>query len=98
MKKVKNLFIKTWDWAKPYLTLKMLPFLIVAWFITNGWSYAFVVVGTKIDCNWLVVLGGIWISFLWFPFTIEKPITLFIAGWLYKRFYKKDFIKKEVSE
>jgi len=79
----------------PYLTVKMLPFLVVAWFITNGWSYTAVVVGAKYDIPWLTWAGGAWISLLWFPLTIEKPITIFIAGLLYRLIYKKPFIKKE---
>ena len=83
-----SIFKKALDWARPYLTWKMLPFLLTAWFLTNGWSYAFVIIGGKLDISWMVWLGGVWIAFLWFPFTIEKPITLFIAGLLYKIFYR----------
>lgn len=86
---------KLFNWAKPYFTLRMIPFLILAWFITNGWSYAAVVVGTKFNITWLTWLGGVWISLLWFPLTIEKPITIFIAGLLYRVIYRKPFIKKE---
>lgn len=97
MKTVKKIFVKTWDWAKPYFTWKMLPFLILAWFITNGWSYAFVVIGTKLGIHWMIWAGSVWISFLWFPLTVEKPITIFIAGLLYKLIYKEKYIKKEVK-
>jgi hypothetical protein len=95
---VKRLFIKTWEWARPYFTLKMLPFLVVAWCITNGWSYAFVLVGTRYSITWMTWLGGAWISFLWFPFTAEKVVTAFIAGLLYRLVYKEKFVKREVEE
>lgn len=88
---MKKLLAKTWDWARPYLTWKMLPFLLIAWCITNGWSYAFVVIGNRLDISWMVWVGGAWISVLWFPFTIEKPITIFIAGLLYRLFYRRKF-------
>ena len=39
-------------------------------------------------------IGGIWIGFLWMPFTIEKPITLFIAGALYRLIYNEKFESK----
>jgi len=95
--KMKAVIDKFWGWVKPYLTLKMLPFLIVAWFITNGWSYAFVVVGTKLDITWMIWLGGAWISVLWFPLTIEKPITIFIAGLLYRLVYRESFKKRDTD-
>ena len=88
---MKRLLHKTWDWVKPYLTWRMAPFLIVAWMITNGWSYAFVIIGGKLSISWMVWLGAGWISILWFPFTIEKVITLAIAGFLYRIFYRKKF-------
>ena len=92
---MKRFLIKTWEWAKPYLTWKMLPFLVIAWVITNGWSYAFVVIGTRYDITWMIWLGGAWISVLWFPLTIEKPITIFIAGLLYRLVFREKFKKKE---
>jgi hypothetical protein len=95
---VKKFLNKTIEWAHPYLTWKMLPFLLIAWCLTNGWSYAFVVVGTRLDIKWMVIVGGAWISFLWAPFTLEKWFTVLIAGWLYKLVYKKEFKnKKEVG-
>lgn len=91
-------FLKNiWDWVKPYLTLKMLPFLVVAWLITNGWSYIFVTIGPKINQPWMTWLGGVWIAFLWFPMTIEKPITIAIALLLYRLIYKQNFNKKEYN-
>jgi hypothetical protein len=91
MAKFKRLLKKTWEWAKPYFTWKMAPFLIIAWMITNGWSYVFVALGPIIGASWMTWIGGIWIGFLWLPFTIEKPITLFIAGLLYRIVYKEKF-------
>lgn len=91
-KKFKHYFNKSIEWARPYLTLKMLPFLLIAWMLTNGWAYVFVAIGTPT----MRIIGGAWISFLWFPFTVEKVATVFIAGLLYKVVYKKEF--KEVRK
>lgn len=88
---MKSFLRKTFNWVRPFLTWKMLPFLLIAWTITNGWSYAFVVIGQRYNITWMTVLGFSWMSFLWFPLTIEKPITLFIAGFLYKTVYKETF-------
>jgi hypothetical protein len=95
---MKKLLHKFWGWAKPYFTWKMVPFLAIAWVITNGWSYAFVLVGTRYGIGWMTWLGGIWMSFLWFPLTIEKPITIFLAGLLYRIVYRESFIPKIEGE
>lgn len=71
----------------------MLPFLLIAWMITNGWSYAFVVIGARYGISWMTWLGGVWVSILWIPFTVEKPLTILIAVMLYKLIYKEDFKK-----
>ena len=60
--------------------------------------YAFVLVGTRYGIGWMTWLGGIWMSFLWFPLTIEKPITIFIAGLLYRIVYRESFIPKIEGE
>lgn len=95
---IKRLLHSTWSWARPYFTWKMLPFLILSWFITNGWAYAFVVIGPKMGWSVMTWIGGIWISFLWMPFTIEKPITLFIAGALYRFIYRENFKEEELND
>lgn len=89
-------FLKSiWGWVKPYTTPKMIPFLVIAWLITNGWSYIFVALGPKINQSWMTWLGGLWITLLWFPLTIEKPITIGIALLLYRLVYRERFSKKE---
>jgi len=88
---IKKIFKKTWLWIKPYCTWKMLPLFALAWMVTNGWSYVFVMVGGWLDITWMVVAGTAWLSFLWMPFTPEKIVTLTLAGFLYKLIYKEDF-------
>lgn len=98
MKTIKKLLHNTWDWVKPYLTWRMVPFLAIAWMITNGWAYAFVVIGPKLGLKWMTAAGIAWVGLLWMPWMIEKPVTLWIAGKLYKLILRKDFRKKEVVE
>ncbi len=62
----------------------------IAWLITNGWSYIFVAVGTWLKIRWMQVVGGAYMSFLWFPFTPEKLVTLIIAVFLLKLMFPKD--------
>lgn len=62
----------------------------IAWFITNGWSYVFVVVGGFFNITWMTVLGASWAMLLWFPFTPEKIVTLFIAIFLLRLLFPKD--------
>jgi len=90
-KKLQHYFNKAIEWARPYLTWRMAPFLLAAWLLTNGWAYAFVIIGSRLGATWMVVAGSVWISFLWFPFTLEKVATVFIAGLLYRLFYRRRF-------
>lgn len=77
--------------------------VVIAWMITNGWSYVFFALGTLFDINWMTVVGGAYMAFLWVPFTPEKIMTFTIAiallRWLFpndqktlavlKRWYEK---------
>lgn len=77
--------------------------VVIAWMITNGWSYVFFALGTLFDINWMTVAGGAYMAFLWVPFTPEKIMTFTIAiallRWLFpndqktlavlKRWYEK---------
>ena len=51
----------------------------IAWMITNGWSYVMFTLGTLWDINWMTVVAGAYMAFLWIPFTPEKIITAAIA-------------------
>ena len=61
----------------------------IAWMITNGWSYVFMVVGTWLDISWMIWAATAWLTFLWIPFTPEKIVTVIIAiallRWLFPR-------------
>ena len=95
---MKKLFNRFWDWARPYFTWRMAPFLLLAWTLTNGWSYAFTVVGPILGWSWMTWLGWFWIGVLWFPLTLEKPFIIWLAMFLYKLFYREAFIHKKGSE
>ena len=62
----------------------------IGWLITNGWSYIFVGVGTYYGIRWMTVVGAAYLTFLWFPFTPEKIVTVAIALFLLKLFFPND--------
>jgi len=99
MKKIKKLLLKCIDWAKPYFTWKMLPCLILAWIITNGWAYIFIILGSKLGINWMTIAGTTWATILWMPWTLEKPlVTIPLSLLFYRLIYRKKFVKKEVDK
>lgn len=69
---------------KPYLTPKMFISFGIAWVITNGWSYVFILVGWLFNMPTLLNIGLAYNAFLWLPFTYEKPITFAIAIFTHK--------------
>ncbi len=62
----------------------------IAWFITNGWCYLFIALGTYLDISWMTVAGLSWFAVLWFPFSPEKIVTIFIAVFLLRLFFPND--------
>ncbi len=81
------------------LALKILQFIFnphllicvgIAWFITNGWSYIALGLGTYFKIPWLIAVAGAYLTFLWIPFTPEKIITVIIAIWLLKVLFPDD--------
>lgn len=82
------------EWLKSFAFLftrpKMLLCFGVAWFITNGWSYLFIVLGGFLHTKWLTTIGAAYLGFLWLPFTPEKIVTVAISIWFAKVFFPKD--------
>lgn len=72
------------------LNPRLLLCLLIAWMITNGWSYVFFVVGMFLKINWMRVVGATYMGLLWLPFTPEKLITLLIAIGLLRLFFPHD--------
>ena len=73
-----------------FLNPRLLLCFGLAWMITNGWSYVFVGVGTVYKIGWMFAVGTAYLTFLWFPFTPEKIVTVFIAIALLKWLFPKD--------
>ena len=73
-----------------FLNPRLLLCFGLAWFITNGWSYVFAFVGGVLDITWMYVVGLSYMTFLWFPFTPEKIVTLFITVFLLKWLFPGD--------
>jgi len=90
MKKIKFIFVKMWEWIRPYFTIKMLPIILTVYFITNvSWYFiAFVDVGLP---SWLMTTAKAYLIFLWSPIAIEKPIIIAISLVIYRIIYKENF-------
>lgn len=96
---IKRFLMSMWDWARPYLTLKMIPCLLISWLITNGWAYVFAALGPVLGWSWMTVAGSAWIAILWMPWTLEKPlITIPLACLIYRLIYREKFVKKVVND
>ena len=75
-----------WFFANPHLLLCV----ALAWMITNGWSYILLGVGTLWGIEWMTVVAGGYLTFLWIPMTPEKILTCLIAIFLLKKLFPKD--------
>ena len=74
--KLKHNLKKTWQFiANPRLLLCWL----IAWIITNGWSYVMFAVGTICEIEWMIAVSGAYLAFLWLPISPEKLVTIAIA-------------------
>jgi hypothetical protein len=74
MRRIKN-------YLRPFLSWKFLLCFFLAWFVTNGWSYAFIIIGSACHIGWMRDVGIGWQAFLWLPFTPEKMVTIPLAMW-----------------
>lgn len=62
----------------------------IAWMITNGWAYVLLGFGAYLDIEWMTAVSGIYLAFLWLPFTPEKLITVPISIALLRLLFPKD--------
>ncbi len=69
---------------------RLLLCYFVGWLITNGWSYALFAIGTYLEINWMIALGGAYLAFLWLPVSPEKLVTFAIAIALLRRWFPDD--------
>ena len=69
---------------------RLLVCILIAWFITNGWSYLFFALGSYLEIKWMSSVGGAWLTFLWLPISPEKIFTVAIAMLLLKLLFPND--------
>ncbi|MBQ6368164.1 MAG: hypothetical protein IJJ30_06500 [Erysipelotrichaceae bacterium] len=62
----------------------------LAWMLTNGWAYLFVLLGPALHLPFLTTVGGGHLALLWLPFTPEKILTVAIAVRLLKLLFPED--------
>ncbi len=85
--KIKALLIKIKEY---FLTPRFLFCFLLAWLITNGWSYIGAFLGRLFHIEWLTNISLAWLAMLWLPFTPEKIITFMIAMVFSRLFFPKD--------
>ena len=76
--------------AEFFLNPRLLLCAGIGWFITNGWSYVMLGLGTLFKIQWMIAVSSAYLAFLWFPFTPEKLVTLVIAIALLRLFFPHD--------
>lgn len=69
---------------------RLLLCFVMAWMVTNGWSYVLFGVGTYYQIHWMTVVGGAWLTFLWLPISPEKIVTFAIAIALLRWLFPND--------
>ncbi len=72
------------------LNPKLLLCLLIAWFITNGWSYLLLGIGSYYDIGWMKAVSAAYIAFLWLPVSPEKIVTVAVAIALLRICFPKD--------
>jgi len=77
-------------WVMFFINPRFLLCFLLAWLITNGWSYILLAVGTLFNIIWMIVVSTAYMTFLWFPFTPEKVVTFIIAIFLLKKLFPND--------
>lgn len=86
---------RTWKktlrrWVQFFLNPRLLLCFGIAWMITNGWCYVFILLGTWLGIGWMLAVGTAWAGILWLPFTPEKVVTLIIAIFLLRLIFPGD--------
>ncbi len=69
---------------------RLLLCFVLAWIITNGWSYLMFGVGTYFKIHWMTALSGAYLAFLWLPVSLEKIATFAISIALLRWLFPKD--------
>ncbi len=69
---------------------RLLLCIAIAWMITNGWCYVFLILGTLFSIPWMTTVGGAYLAFLWLPISPEKIVTFAIAIALLRFLFPND--------
>lgn len=69
---------------------RLLICVLIAWMITNGWSYVLFALGTYFGIGWMAAVGGAYLAFLWLPISPEKIVTIAIAIGLLRWLFPND--------
>ena len=75
---------------KPFLHLKFFISYLLAYFITNAWSYVGLGIGIAFKITWLTSLCSAYVAFLYLPFTMEKIVTIPLAIFFQTKLFPKD--------
>lgn len=73
-----------------FLNPRLLLCFGIAWMITNGWCYLFIILGATLGIPWMAAIGGAYAAFLWLPFTPEKLVTVPISIFLLRLLFPHD--------
>ena len=69
---------------------RLLLCIVIAWLITNGWSYLMFGLGTYFKIHWMTALSGAYLAFLWLPVSPEKIVNFAISIALLRWLFPKD--------
>lgn len=69
---------------------RLLFCFLIAWLITNGWSYILFGIGTYLNIEWMIAVAGAYLAFLWLPISPEKIATFAIALMLLRLLFPHD--------
>lgn len=72
------------------LNPRLILCLVIAWLITNGWSYILLALGTYFKIHWMTAVAGAYLAFLWLPVSPEKLVTFGIAITLLRFLFPND--------
>lgn len=99
---MKRLVLRLWAIVRRVLAFFLNPRLLlcfgIAWMITNGWCYLFIILGAALGIPWMAAVGGTYAAFLWLPFTPEKLITVPISIFLLRLLFPHDKATLSVLE
>lgn len=90
MSKLNSFFKKFKIYIKPFLHWKFLIAFGLAWLITNGWCYVAFGFAVWLNISWLKSIAVGYMTFLYFPFTAEKLITIPLAIYFQMKLFPND--------